>query len=208
MKRSFTLISALVLLGAGAAVVPATVFAATAPVYQAAGSNGGPGWTTTALPEGRYAVVYTGDSKTKKDQVAKFAFLRAAELTQESGFEWFAVISSTVRDVAIGSADDMAGRTAGGFIGGGSAGTGTGGGNNMAGGGNGSVNMGPSTGGFGGGGVDPSVLEHWSPKKVPQAVLIIQMGKGDQANFPGLTKQPQIFDAKSTVDELRAAPAQ
>jgi hypothetical protein len=49
-------------------------------------------------------------------------------------------------------------------------------------------------------------VEHWQPKTVPQAVLIIQMGKGDQASFPGVTKQPQIFDAKSTVDELRAPP--
>ena len=50
-------------------------------------------------------------------------------------------------------------------------------------------------------------MERWQPKKVPQAVLIIQMGKGDQANFDGLTKQPEIFDAKSTIAELRAPAA-
>ncbi|MGZ3297900.1 MAG: CC0125/CC1285 family lipoprotein [Asticcacaulis sp.] len=204
-----TLLPALFLLGTAAAVAPATVSAAT-PTYQAAGPKGGTGWTAVALPNGRNAVTYTGDSKMTKDQVAKFAFLRAAEYTQESGFEWFAVIVSTVRDVEVGSQDDMAGRTTGAFMGGTTASgvTGTGGGNNMAGNGGGSVDMGPSTSGFGGGGVDPSVLEHWQPRKVPQAVLIIQMGKGDQAKFEGLTKQPEIFDAKSTIDELRAPPAQ
>jgi hypothetical protein len=107
-----------------------------------------------------------------------------------------------VRDVEVGSNDVLSGRT-GNFMGNNSVGYGNGGGNGVGGGG-GNVNVGPTTGGFGGGDVNPNVLEHWQPKKVPQAVLIIQMGKGDQANFPGLTKQPEIFDAKSTVDELRA----
>jgi hypothetical protein len=96
----------------------------------------------------------------------------------------------------------MAGRT-GNFMGNGSVGYGSGGGNGVGGGG-GNVNVGPSTGGFGGGDAPPAVLEHWQPKKVPQAILIIQMGKGDQANFEGLTKQPEIFDAKSTIAELKA----
>jgi len=203
MRRSIALVPALFLIGAAAAMIPGSLLAATAPTYQQAGPKGGAGWATQALPDGRYVVSYTGDSRMKKDQVAKFAFLRAAEFTQEQGFEWFAVLSSKVRDVEIGSADDMAGRT-GNFIGGDSAGTGTG---VEAGGGSGTVDMGPSTGGFGGGAAPPGVDEHWQPKKVTQAVLIIQMGKGDQAQFPGVAKQPEIFDAKSTIAELRAQPA-
>ncbi len=207
MKKALMLVSAFALLaGVPALAAGSAQAAAPAPVYKAAGPQGGAGWSTASLPNGRYAVTYTGDSKMKKDQVAKFAFLRAAEFTQESGFEWFAVIASQVRDVEVGSAEDVAGRT-GSFMGGtGAVGTGSGGGNGMGGGG-GSVNTGPSTGGFGGGDAPPAVMEHWQPKKVPQAVLIIQMGKGDQANFEGLTKQPEIFDAKSTIAELRAPAA-
>jgi hypothetical protein len=48
------------------------------------------------------------------------------------------------------------------------------------------------------------MMERWQPKKVPQAVLIIQMGNGDQAKFDGVTKQPEIFDAKATIAELTA----
>ena len=205
MKKALTLVSAMLLLAGTAGMVGTAQAAPAAPVYKAAGPQGGAGWAVSAVPNGRYAVSYTGDSKTKKDQVAKFAFLRAAEFTQEQGFEWFAVIASSVRDVEVGGADDLAGRT-GNFMGNNSIGYGNGGGNGMAGGG-GTVGTGPSTGGFGGGDAPVGVMERWQPKKVPQAVLIIQMGKGDQANFEGLTKQPEIFDAKSTVEELRAAPA-
>jgi len=202
MRRSFTLVSAVLLLGAATAAIPGASSAATAP-YHAAGPQGGSGWTTAAAANGRYVVAYTGDSKDKKDQIAKYAFLRAAEFTQEQGFEWFAVIASSVRDVEVGSAEDVAGRT-GAFIGSNTAGMGAGADQSAR---NPGVNMGPSTGGFGGGDVPPSVLEHWQPKKVPQAVLLIQMGKGDQANFEGLTKQPEIFDAKSTAAELSAPAA-
>jgi len=217
MRKYLNFASAALVLALAAATLPNMVSAAT-PVYQAASPKGGAGWSTASAPNGRFVVTYTGDTRSNKEQVAKFAFLRAAEFTQESGFEWFAVMASTVRQVELGSANDVAGRS-GAFLSNESAGTGAGSdqsagggagtGNGMiGGGGTGSVNMGPSTGGFGGGDAPPSVLEHWQPKTVPQAVLIIQMGKGDQASFPGLTKQPQIFDAKSTIDELRApAPA-
>jgi hypothetical protein len=199
MKRSLTWAPALLLLGAAMTMAPGVSMAAKT-TYKEAGPKGGTGWTTHALPDGRYAVVYTGDSKAKKDEVAKFAFLRAAEFTQESNFQWFAVISSQVRDVEQGSADDLAGRT-GDFMGNTQGGMGAGsdrGGNNPG------VDLGPSTGGFGGGAAPPGMMERWQPKKVPQAVLIIQMGNGDQAKFDGLTKQPEIFDAKATVAELTA----
>jgi hypothetical protein len=199
MKRSLAWAPALLLLGAAMTMTPGVSMAAKT-TYKAAGPKGGTGWSTHALANGRYAVVYTGSSKDKKDEVAKFAFLRAAEFTQESNFQWFAVISSQVRNVEQGSADDLAGRT-GEFMGGTKAGMGSGtdlNGNDP------SVNLGPSTGGFGGGDAPPGMMERWQPKKVPQAVLIIQMGNGDQAKFDGVTKQPEIFDAKATIAELTA----
>ena len=174
---------------------------AKAPIYQAAGPKGGIGYSTTALENGRYVVTYTGDARMKRDQAANLALLRSAEFTQESGFEWFAVIGSTIREVEVGSASDLAGRT-GSFMGNVTASSGAG--SDTSAGSDANVNMGPSTGGYGGGDVPPSVLERWRPKTVVQAVLIIQMGKGDEANFAGLSKQPEIFDAKSTSEEIRA----
>lgn len=199
MKRSLTWAPALLLLGAAMTMAPSASMAAKA-TYKEAGPKGGAGWTTHPLDGGRYAVIYTGDSKSKKDEVVKFAMLRAAEFTQESGYEWFAIMSSSFNNVEVGGADDLAGRT-GQFMGPTQAGMGSGtdvNGNNP------NVNLGPSTGGFGGGDAPPAMMERWQPKKVPQAVLIIQMGKGDQAKFEGVTKQPDIFDAKSTIAELTA----
>ena len=202
MKKSVGLVAALGLL-AVVAPVGHGVAMAKAPVYQAAGPQGGVGYSTTALENGRYVVTYTGDTRMKKDQVANFALLRAAEFTQEKGFEWFAVIGSTVREVEAGSSDDLAGRT-GNFMGHESASGGAGSDLKAgAGGGDGNVQFGPTTGGFGGGDVPPSVLERWRPRTSEQAVLIIQMGNGDQANFEGVTKQPEIFEAKSTAEEIR-----
>jgi hypothetical protein len=201
MRHSFTLASALLLLGASA-VLPVSAIA-KAPVYQAAGPKGGVGYSTTQIEKNRYVVTYTGDQKMKRDQAASYALLRAAEFTQESGFEWFAVLNSSVREVEVGSADDVAGRT-GNFMGNtatASTGTGT---DQSAGGG--SMGMGAGmSGGYGGGDVPQNVLEKWRPKTSVQAVLIIQMGNGDEANFEGATKQPDIFEAKSTAEELRAS---
>lgn len=202
MKQMFTLASALLLLGTATAVLPASALAAKAADYQAAGAKGGVGYSTTAIDNGRYVVTYTGDPKMKRDKVANFALLRAAEFTQESGFEWFAVLNSSVRDVEAGSANDVAGRT-GSFMDSTTQGS-TGAGSDQSAGGGGFSMGGATTGGYGGGDVPPSVLERWSAKKSVQAVLIIQMGKGDEANFPGVTKQPDIFEAKSTIEELRA----
>jgi len=202
MKKLLTKLA--IVLAVGTAVVAPGVVVAKAPAYKAAGPKGGVGYTTAATGENRYAVVYTGDSRMKRDVVANYALLRAAELTSEAGFEWFAVLSTTVKDVEVGSADDMSSRT-GQFMGNVTAGSGAGSDQSAGrGGGDSSVAMGPSTGGFGGGDVPPAVLERWKPKKVVQALLMIQVGKGDNATFPDVTSQPEIFDAKATIEEIRA----
>jgi len=192
-------------LAVGTAVVAPGVVAAKAPVYKASGPKGGVGYTTSSMGENRYAVVYTGDSRMKRDVVANYALLRAAELTSESGFEWFAVLSTSVKDIEVGSSDDMASRT-GQFMGNPDSTTTGAGSDQSAGSGTNESNvpMGPSTGGYGGGDVPPAVLERWKPRKVVQALLVIQMGKGDNASFPGVTTQPEIFDAKTTAEEIRA----
>ncbi len=132
--------------------------------------------------------------------------LRAAELTLESDQEWFAVIESKTQNVQLQSKDDLKSRTAGGFVGGESASTGAGGAGGTAspGGVSDSVTRGgPSTGGFGGGDVPYQVLERWTPPTVPQTVIVIQMGKGDEASFDGLDKEPEIFGARTVADEIR-----
>ena len=37
-----------------------------------------------------------------------------------------------------------------------------------------------------------------------QTVIVIQMGTGEKAAFPGLDKAPEIFSAKTTASEIRA----
>lgn len=195
-----------IVLAVGASVAAPGVVVAKAPVYKASGPNGGTGYTSASTGENRYAVVYTGDARMKRDVVANYALLRAAELTSEAGFEWFAVLSTTVKDIEVGSADDMASRT-GQFMGNPNSTTSGAGSDQSAGSGgsDSSIAMGPSTGGYGGGDVPPAVLERWKPRKVVQAALVIQVGKGDNASFPDVTSQPEIFDAKATIEEIRAA---
>ena len=50
----------------------------------------------------------------------------------------------------------------------------------------------------------PRCLERWQPPTVPQTVIIIQMGRGEQAKFAGLDKAPEIFSAKTTAEDIRA----
>lgn len=188
-----------------AAVVPGMV-AAKPPVYKAAGPNGGVGYTNTKVGDNRYVITYTGDARMKADVVANYALLRAAEFTTEGGHEWFAVLTTSVKEIEVGSAEDVASRT-GTFMGNPDTVNGGSGSDQTAGSGlsDSKIPMGPSTGGFGGGDVPPAVLERWKPRKVSQAVLLIQVGSGDQASFPGATKQPEIFEAKKTAEEIRAS---
>lgn len=182
---------------------------ATAPVptYEAAADFGAPGYLTTPAEGGRYTVVYTGAKSMSRAQVAEYALLRAAEFTVESGQEWFAVIDTKSQSVQLARGDsDLQSRT-GGFVGGGeSAGTGTGGaGATPSPGGvsDAATRGGPSTGGFGGGDVPYQVLERWTPPKVHQTVIVIQMGKGAKADFEGLDRTPEIFAARSVAAEIR-----
>jgi len=177
------------------------------PVYEAAPSLNTSGWLTAPAENGRYVVAYTGTKGMKRDQVARFALLRAAEFTAEAGQEWFAVISTKSSNVQVASKDDLRSRSGGGFIGGpGGASTGTGGNNTStpAGTRDASTAGGASTGGFSGGAPPTSVTERWVPPSVPQTVLVIQMGKGEQGKFEGLDKAPEIFSAKTTAEEIRA----
>lgn len=188
----------------------ATAATAKPPVaqYEAAADINGAGWLTAPAENGRYYVVYTGAKGMSRQQVAQFALLRAAEFTDESGLEWFAVIETKSQKVQlVPKSDDLKSRS-GGFMGGpggsstnsGAAGAST----SPRGTSDSSTAGGASTGGFGGGAPPTAVMERWTPPSVPQTVFVIQMGKGEDAAFPGLKKAPEIFSAKTTAAEIRA----
>ena len=113
---------------AAIALVLSVSASARKPVYQAAEAPNRPGYLTAPADGGRYTVAYTGAKGMSKAQVAQFALLRAAELTRESGQEWFAVMDTKSQSVPLAKpGDELQSRTGGTFSGGEGAGTGTGG---------------------------------------------------------------------------------
>lgn len=190
-----------------AALVLSACAAAPAPKYQPASVLGAAGYLTAPADSGRFSVVYTGARGMTREQVAQYALLRAAEFTTESGQEWFAVINKTSQTVQLQrEKQDIQGKS-GGVLGGETAGTGSGaagGSESPRGTSDSGTRGGPSTGGFGGGDVPYQVLERWEPPKVFQTVIVIQMGKGDKAEFPGVTQAPEIFPAQTVASEIRA----
>src|SRR5688572_26139576 len=184
MKRIIGIATCAVLLSALATAVTAKPPAAP-PVYEAATDINSAGWLTAPAENGRYYVVYTGPKGMTRQQVAEFALLRAAEFTAESGLEWFAVTETKTQKVAlVPKSDDLKNRS-GGFMGG-PGGTSTGSGSAGAsasprGTSNASTVGGVSTGGFGGGAPPAGVVERPTPPQVLQTVLVIQMGKGEDA---------------------------
>ncbi|WP_292039780.1 MULTISPECIES: CC0125/CC1285 family lipoprotein [unclassified Brevundimonas] len=83
---------------AGALTVAAC--ASTATPYQPAGLNGQRGgYAEQRLEQNRFRVSFAGNSVTSRDQVEMSLLLRAAELTVENGFDWFATVDrATERD--------------------------------------------------------------------------------------------------------------
>jgi len=200
MKRMIG-ITALFLLSASALARPPAK-------YEPAPDINSPGYVTAPADNGRFTVVYTGARGMKPEQVAEYALLRAAEFTTESGQEWFAVIDKKAQKVQLAPQKDDLRSRGGGFIdGGGGASTGAGaagGASSPRGVSDSTTAGGASTGGFGGGAPPTSVTERWTPPRVPQTIIVIQMGTGDQAKFPGLDKAPEIFAAKTVAQDIRA----
>jgi hypothetical protein len=179
-----------------------------APVYQAASEVNSPGFITVPSDNGRFVVSYTGSKGMSREQVAQYALLRAAEFTAESGKEWFAVINTKTQSVTlVPGKEDLKNRSGGGFLGGpGGSGTGAGGTGAPASRGTADAQTGggATAGGFGGGAPPTQVLERWTPPKVLQTAIVIQMGSGEKAEFAGLDKAPEIFSAKTTADDIRS----
>ena len=95
-----------VLLAAAAAL--ALSACATATPYQPAGFDGQRGgYAEQRLENDRYRVTFAGNSVTSRDQVELSLLLRSAELTTESGYDWFSTVNrATDRDVTYRSSPD------------------------------------------------------------------------------------------------------
>lgn len=65
---------------------------ATRPVYAPAEEPDDPGYWETRISENRYRVSFVGQTGTPSDQVKNYALLRAAELTQNAGYDWFRIV--------------------------------------------------------------------------------------------------------------------
>ena len=73
---------------------------ATPTAYAPAGYNGQRGgYAEQRLEANRYRVTFSGNSLTSREQVEMSLLLRSAELTVESGYDWFATVNrATARD--------------------------------------------------------------------------------------------------------------
>ncbi len=83
---------------AGALLMTMLLFAcATATPYQPqiAGQRVSGGYSETRLDENRYRVNFSGNSFTSRETVEGYLLYRAAELTVESGYDWFQITDHT-----------------------------------------------------------------------------------------------------------------
>lgn len=67
-----------------------------APVYGAAPSTGGAGYSETQIESNRYFVTFRAPSGAETARLEDYALLRAAELTIQNGHDWFWVDRRTL----------------------------------------------------------------------------------------------------------------
>ena len=94
-----------VLLAATAAL--ALSACATATPYGPAGVDSRYGYSEQRVDADRYRVSFAGNSVTSREQVEMALLLRAAEVTAENGYDWFATVNrATDRDVRLQATPD------------------------------------------------------------------------------------------------------
>ena len=75
---------------------------ATATPYGPAGVDSRYGYAEQRVDADRYRVSFSGNSVTSREQVEMALLLRAAEITAENGYDWFATVNrATDRDVRL-----------------------------------------------------------------------------------------------------------
>ena len=94
-----------VLLAATAALALSACVTATP--YGPAGQGSRYGYSDMRVDENRFRVAFAGNSVTSREQVEMALLLRAAEVTLESGHDWFATVNrATDRDVRYRASPD------------------------------------------------------------------------------------------------------
>lgn len=94
-----------VLLAATAAL--ALSACATATPYGPAGVDSRYGYAEQRIDADRYRISFSGNSVTSREQVEMALLLRAAEVTAQSGHDWFATVNrATDRDVRLQATPD------------------------------------------------------------------------------------------------------
>lgn len=74
----------------------------TATPYGPAGVDSRYGYSDQRVDADRYRISFAGNSVTSREQVEMALLLRAAEVTTESGYDWFATVNrATDRDVRL-----------------------------------------------------------------------------------------------------------
>ena len=108
MKAPSRTTSALKVLATTAVAGLVLAACATATPYQPAGYNGQRGgYSEQRVESNRYRVTFAGNSVTSREQVEMSLLLRSAELTVESGYDWFATVNrATERDTRFVSTPD------------------------------------------------------------------------------------------------------
>ena len=82
MRRVLITLASLAVLGGCATPTP----------YQAA-DEAGRGFTETRIESNRYRISFEGNSLTDRETVETYLLYRAAELTVESGYDYFTVVN-------------------------------------------------------------------------------------------------------------------
>lgn len=94
-----------VLLAATAAL--ALSACATATPYGPAGIDSRYGYAEQRVDADRYRISFAGNSVTSREQVEMALLLRAAEVTTQNGYDWFATVNrATDRDVRLQATPD------------------------------------------------------------------------------------------------------
>jgi len=52
-----------------------------------------PGYSETQIETGRFRISFAGNDQTKRETVENYMLYRAAELTLQSGFDWFEIVN-------------------------------------------------------------------------------------------------------------------
>lgn len=74
----------------------ALVACATQTPYGPAASSWGYGYEDTQIEENRYKISFKGNSVTDLDTVETYLLYRAADLTLQSGYDWFEIVERDV----------------------------------------------------------------------------------------------------------------